>query len=115
MTSNVTAVRWKSDLSRRCHVFEPLGADHPAVAATCVFCLQLIGTTAPVQLVAIGPFPDDDEAQEKHEAGRWYSAAAIVVHRPCVGALDNTQLEQVICSLEGLGYDFRPSREDHPR
>lgn len=99
MTSNIAPIRWKSSESRRARVFDPLGADHPAAAATCVFCDQQIGTTTPVQIVVVGPDLRDDENRERHEAGRWYSALGVLVHEPCADALDDTQLERVIGEL----------------
>lgn len=105
MTSNSTYVRWAPAESRRVREFDgPLAADHPAFLAPCPFCTYRLGDDVGgqpgVALVALGP--DDDETRERHEAGRWYSALAIVVHTKCVRGMDDAELEQACTELVPL-------------
>jgi hypothetical protein len=82
--SAVTYVRWRSDEPREQRVFPALPEAHPAASTPCPACAQPLGDGTPVQLLALGP-ADDAEDREKHAAGRWYSAVALVVHATCLG------------------------------
>jgi hypothetical protein len=90
-------VRWKDGEPRRGRVFEPLAADHPAVGIPCPPCDEPIGTTRPVQLVAVGPVFEGD--RQAHLAGRWYSAGAALLHEDCADRLTDSALELLISEL----------------
>lgn len=82
--SAVTYVRWKAGEARELTVFPPLAATHPAAADPCLLCDELLGNGTPTQLFALGP--DDARNREKHTAGRWYTAHALLLHEACLKA-----------------------------
>lgn len=90
-------VRWRAGEPRRVSTFPPLSADHPSVATACVVCSTTLGTDAPVTLVAVGPL--DDEARERHDAGRWFNAGAAAVHEDCVAQLTEVDLGMLVAEL----------------
>lgn len=90
-------IRWRAGEPRRGRVFDPLAADHPATMLPCHGCDQPIGTTVPTQLIAAGP--DSEDNQAKHDAGSWYSAAAILLHKGCADALTDEGLDLLISEL----------------
>lgn len=94
-------VRWKAGEPRRGLTFGPLDGEHPLAAVPCPECgLPLrIPWGVPVVLVAVGPPDDDDEARQRHEAGRWYTAAATVLHEPCVDELGDDALDSLVAQL----------------
>jgi hypothetical protein len=70
----------------------PLGpkpAGHPSVGAVCVACGVRLREGDVTTLVPLGP-GDDEEAQEKCRAGRFYNAVAVEVHWTCAGGIDLT-------------------------
>ena len=79
-----TFIRWKPGEPRESRVFPPLTAGHPAAGDSCPACGECLGDGTPVQLLTIGP--TDDEDREKHRAGRWYSAFALLFHADCLGS-----------------------------
>lgn len=97
MTSNVTYVRWRAGESRRGRVFPPLAAAHPASSAFCVIGGGMLGTAEPVQLLIVGP--SDEVDRELHNAGRFYSAGAVVVHERCLAQLDDNEVENLVKGL----------------
>ena len=80
----LTYVRWQPGKPRKGRVLPPLERDHAAYRVECPMCLvPLGGDSSGIVLVAIGPNSDEDF--EKHQAGRVYSAQALVFHARCVG------------------------------
>ncbi|SEF34335.1 hypothetical protein SAMN05421837_107326 [Amycolatopsis pretoriensis] len=79
-----TYVRWRSGAPREGRAFPPLGPGHPAYRDVCPACDHFLGNGLPVQILAIGP--TDDEARDRHRAGRWYSALALLFHAACLGS-----------------------------
>lgn len=63
-----------------------------------MLCGTPIGAEEPVQLLVVGP--DDDEGRERHDAGRWYTALAVVVHEQCLARLSDDQVEAMVSELE---------------
>lgn len=59
-----------------------------------------IGITLPVQLLVIGPDPNDDEAHERHNAGRWYTALALIVHATCLRSATDEELDKIAGEVE---------------
>jgi hypothetical protein len=57
----------------------------------------MLGTGEPVQLLIVGP--SDEIDRELHDAGRWYSAGAVVVHEQCLVRLDDNAVESLVKSL----------------
>jgi hypothetical protein len=98
--SNITAVRWRATDSRRCHAFPAPAENHPLVrhSVACLICNELLAGNR-IQLLAIGPFEDDDEAQDRHDSGGWYTAMAAVVHERCLSELSDDQVEKLIGEL----------------
>lgn len=99
MISNVAPVRWRRDEGRRGPVYPGLRADHPAVTVNDVLCGAPIGTEEPVQLLVVGPDNNNDEDRERHEAGRWYTALAVLVHKKCLARLSDDQVEAAVSEL----------------
>lgn len=97
MTSNVTYVRWKAGESRRGRVFPPLAAAHPASNAFCVIGGGMLGTGEPVQLLIVGP--SDEVDRERHDAGYFYAAGAVVVHERCLAELNDNAVENLVKGL----------------
>lgn len=100
MASNQTYVRWQKDEPRRGRTFAPLDPPHPAYEAPCVLCGYSLGSDRgpdAVTLVAVGP---DADEQERHDAGRWYSALAVLVHTSCAAPLDEPALAVLAAELE---------------
>lgn len=101
MSSNVTYLRWRATESRRARSFAPPAEDHPLVRnhVPCLLCeLPLAG--ARIQLLVLGP--EDQETQERHDAGRWYAALAVVVHERCLSELSDDELEPLVADLEQI-------------
>lgn len=81
-------VHWQRDESRLGRVFEPFNpvwAGH-AVHEVCPECLEQMGIERRTRLVIIGP--TDEKDRLKHEAGRWYSAGAVLLHEDCAAQCD---------------------------
>jgi hypothetical protein len=78
-----TFVRWRAGARRESRLLPPLAGDHPAANRPCPACWIPLGDGRPVQLLAIGP--TDDETRVQHEALRWYSALALLLHADCLG------------------------------
>lgn len=99
--SNVVPVRWRATESRRCASFAPLADNHPLVVkqVPCVICNELLAGSR-TQLLAVGPWPGDEEDEERHSAGRWYAAMAVVVHERCLTELSSDQVEELVEQLE---------------
>lgn len=96
--SNLTYVRWRKGDSRRMREFPALTSEHPSYTTPCLLCGYSLGSdTGGVQLLAVGP--DDDENRTKHEQGRWYSAAALIVHTSCLADLDDAHIETLVADL----------------
>lgn len=79
-----------------------MAADHPAAAHPCPVCDLGIAAgpdPMPFVLVAVGPEPDDAADQAAHDAGRWYAAAAVLIHQPCADELTDEALEQLCAEL----------------
>jgi hypothetical protein len=79
----VAYLRWKKGEPRESRVFPSLDPTHPGSEQICPACLALIGTSQPVQLLAIGP--DSEGTFAIHNADRWYSALAVLFHARCLG------------------------------
>jgi hypothetical protein len=80
-TTMVAYLRWQADeprLSRTIHQPDP---HHPITFHACPGCQQPLGGGRLTQLLALGPYNEEDEA--KHQAGRWYSAIAVAIHEGC--------------------------------
>lgn len=77
-----TYVRWQRDEPREQRVFPPLDVSHPMADAPCKVCEQPLGNGTPIQLLAIGPEPDE---LVRHVDGRWYTAVALAFHAACLG------------------------------
>jgi hypothetical protein len=101
----VIYVRWRRGESRRGKVCGPLAPDHGMHGADCVLCEQPLAGE-PVQLIIVGPHPDDPNAEDKHEAGRWYNASAAIGHEGCVTASSDERLDR-LCNDELI---IRPVR-----
>jgi hypothetical protein len=97
LASNVTAVRWRATESRRCNSFPPPAHNHPLVehSVACLICEELLAESR-IQLLAIGPFEDDEEAQDRYDADRWFTAMAVVVHERCLSQLSDDQVERLV-------------------
>lgn len=93
-------VRWKQGEPRPCRVFDPLPADHPAAAMPCLVCENVLGDGRPVQLYAVGWH--DEESRERHTAGRWYTAQAVLLHAACVANMSPAFAEQLTAEPELL-------------
>ena len=101
--SNMTFVRWRMQESRRLRAFPPRSPDHPATNAQCLICNHRIGSDVGMQLLAVGPDPEDAEDVAKALAGRWFTACALIVHEPCLAGLDDTQVETLVGELVPMG------------
>jgi len=83
MATNVMYVRWQKDEPRESRVWAPLEIGHPAFDAECFLCGEDLGGTGKrVQSVVLGP--EDEHTRLRHREGRWYAAAAILLHAECV-------------------------------
>jgi hypothetical protein len=80
-----TYLRWRRGHPRTSRVFPPLTPDHSAYAEPCAVCHEPLGNGALVQLLAVGPEPDDREACID---GRWIAAVALLFHAECVGTAE---------------------------
>lgn len=78
-------VRHQRDQPLRGRKFPEIEAGHPLAEAPCPACSQPLGDGQPVTLLTLGPGADQED-QEKHAAGGWYTAAGIPVHSACLGA-----------------------------
>lgn len=79
--------------------FLGMDSDRDDIAETrCMLCDKRITKVREYQLVVVGP--TDDEDREKHEAGRWYSAGAIICHWTCVDAHSDEDLDALVRSLK---------------
>lgn len=79
----VIYVRWRTGEARVTDV-GPLAVGHPVSRLPCIGCGRPLGSEPTARLV-IGP-GDSPEARAKAADGRWYAAAAVVVHAACVAA-----------------------------
>lgn len=97
--SNVTYLRWRTSESRRATAFEPPADDHPLVTnqVPCLLCATLLAGQR-IQLLVMGP--EDEETQERHDAGRWYAALCVVAHERCLSLLSDDDLELLVAELE---------------
>lgn len=84
MTETVTYVRWKNGEPREQREFPPLDPTHPAHDLPCAACGGRLGNGGSVRLLVLGP-GDAIEERAKHAEGRWYSAAAVLLHSACMG------------------------------
>lgn len=78
-----TYMRWKAG-EERCSLpgrFPPLKAGHPLVDQCCPVCAEPFTVGERVTTFAVGPDTPDDAG--RHNAGRWYSALAVVLHERC--------------------------------
>lgn len=78
-----TYLRWRQDQPRLSDVKHPLTSDHPSFDAKCLVCVERLGNGQPVQLLVLGP--EDAEDRALHQAMRWYSAVALILHAACAG------------------------------
>lgn len=96
--SNLTFLRWKRGEPRRGRPFPALQLGHPSYDTACVLCNYSLGSDlGGVTLVAVGP--SDEEDREHHNAGRWYSAMAVLVHTTCSEHINDLDLELVVAEL----------------
>lgn len=76
--------RWRAGEDRVRRIYDPLptreGEDGPCPACGCL----LYASGQRLALFAVGP-GGDPEALERHLAGRWYSAEALLFHVTCLG------------------------------
>jgi hypothetical protein len=97
--TNIAYVRWKTGEPRLGRDFSPLTESHPAFAESCVLCDDRIGIdehhrneeNGSVVLVAIRA--TDPEENEKAEAGKWHTCAAVIVHKCCADVLSEEDYE----------------------
>lgn len=84
----ITYVRWRRDQPREGGVCKLLEPGNAMALWDCPACGRPLGTEHPVQLLAIGPLNDED--RDRHRAGGWYSAVALVMHAHCLGTDTST-------------------------
>jgi hypothetical protein len=98
-STNVTFLRWRRGEPRAGRTFAGPEPDHPAHAASCVACGERLGDGRAIQVVAIGPDPDDAEDVLRDARGLWYSAVAVIIHADDVADLGESGLERLVGQL----------------
>lgn len=78
--------RWKADQPREGRIIPAVGPDHWIASSDCSKCGCSLGNGQPLQFYVLGP--DSEESWERHRAGRWYSAVAIMLHADCLAPPD---------------------------
>lgn len=103
--ATVIFVRWQRDEPRLGRVFEPFDPVEAgeAIHEVCPECLDQMGIERRTRLLIIGPTDEDDRL--KHEAGRWYSAGAVLLHEDCAAT----------CAAELLAAQMMVVRDAEPR
>ena len=92
-------VRWKKGENVRGRVFPPLDSDHPSTGTDCLLCDIVLSNGTEVQLLAVGPDPQDEESIEKFEQDRWFNALAVLVHHACAEQCSDVDLIEFFSTL----------------
>lgn len=101
-------MRWKKGEDRRSRIFATAGE---AGRLPCPLCTLPLDADLPIQLVAVGPWPDDEESQRRYREDRWHTAVAAGMHAGCVESLViSNALERFVSELEVVGPDGRAAR-----
>lgn len=95
-TRAVPYVRWQKDEPRKGREFPPVSPEHPNFNEPCRVCTRPLGDGKPIALVAIGP--NSEDAWQRHQVGRWYSAQAGAFHAGCVG--ESVEAGEVVPKLD---------------
>lgn len=101
--ANMTHVWWRAGGPRRGRIIAPIASSHPGYPAPCLLCPRPLGgqgtQALDLQLLVVGPARGDQEAAQRHDAGHWYNAAALVVHAECLALMTDDDIERLVPEL----------------
>lgn len=64
-----------------------------------VICDRMLGRDGDVQLLVIGPDPEDAGAVTRHDASGWCTAIAVLVGAGCADTLTDDEVDALVVDL----------------
>lgn len=95
-----TYLRWKAGEPRLSRLFDAPPHDDEDADRGCPGCDLRLAGEGPVRLVVLGP--SDSEDQHDHQAGKWYSALAVIVHASCAQGVDADVTASIPDTVQGV-------------